>query len=110
MKSMYLFFVFFVRFYYVDAWINSYAVIIYPVKNEDDWVVADDTKLIKVLKPAYLPKVSCPKANYRPSPGEKNKALRHCSSYGGQGHNRSTCKYIMSTPSNVCGSGSRATQ
>ena len=80
------------------------------MRNKDDWVVPDDIKQIKVLKPAYRPKASRPKANCRPSQGEKNKALHYCSSCGGQCHNRSTCKYIMLTPSTVSGLGSRAAQ
>ena len=83
---------------------NSYAEIIYPVRNEDDWVVPNDIKQMKVLKPAYHPKVG------RPSQGEKKKALRHCSSCGGRGHNRSTCKYIIPAPSTVNGSASRSAQ
>ena len=56
---MYTFF----RFYLVDAWLNSYAEIIYLVGNKDDWIVSDDIKQIKVLKPPYHSKVGCPKAN-----------------------------------------------
>ena len=81
---------------------------IYHVGNEDDWLVPDDIIKIKVLKPTYHPKVSPPKANRKSSQEEKKKALRHYSSNGG--HNRSTCKYIVPTPSTISGSGSRATK
>ena len=70
----------------------------------DDWVVLDEIKQIKVLKSPFCTKVGRPKTNHRPSQGEKNKAVRHCSSYGGQDHNHSTCKYIMPVPSTVSGS------
>ena len=72
--------------------------------NEDDWEVPDEIKQRKVLKLPFRTKSDRPKTNHRPSQGEKKKALRHCSSCGGQGHNRSTCKYIMSAPSTVNGS------
>ena len=110
MKSMYLFFIFFARFYFVDVWVNSYAKTIYPVGNKDDWVVSDDIKQTKILKPTYRPKVGLPKANRRPSQGEKKKALPHYSSCERQGHNCSTCKYIIPAPSTVSGSGSRIAQ
>ena len=71
MKSMFLFFYFFSRFYSVDAWVNSYAKTISPVGNEDDWVVLNDIKQIKILKPAYCLKAGRPKANCRPSHREK---------------------------------------
>ena len=77
--------------------------------NEDDRVVSDNIKQIKVLKPNH-PKVGRPKANQKPSQGEKKKASRHYSSCGGQGHNLSTCKYIMSALSTVNGLASKATQ
>ena len=41
--------------------------------NEDDWIVLDDIKQIKALKPAYHPKVGHPKANRRPSLREKRR-------------------------------------
>ena len=41
------------RFYYVEAWVNSYAKTIYPIGNEDDWVVPDKIKQINVLKPPF---------------------------------------------------------
>ena len=105
-----MFFVFLARFYSIDAWINSYAEIIYPVENEDDSVVLNDIKQIKVLKPTYHPKAGRPKANRRPSQGEKKKALYYYSSCGRQGHNRSIYKYIMPAPSTISGSGSSIAQ
>ena len=73
--------------------------------NQDDWVVSDDIKQIKVLKPPYRSKAGQLKANRRLSQGEKKKTFHHCSSYGGQSHNRLTCKYIMPAPSIVNRSG-----
>ena len=32
------------RFYMVEAWSNSYVETIYPVENEDKWVVVDKIK------------------------------------------------------------------
>ena len=101
---------FFARFYSVDAWVNLYVETIYPVGNEDDWVVLDDVKQINVLKLVYRPNDGRLNANRRLSQGEKKKALHHCSSCGGQSHNRSTYKYIILAPSAVSGSGSRAAQ
>ena len=80
------------------------------MRNEDDWVVLEDIKQTKVLKLAYRSKAGHLKTNLRPSQEEKKKTLHHCSSYKGQGHNRSTCKYIMPAPSIVSGLGSRAVQ
>ena len=45
------------RFYSVEEWVKSYAKTIYLVENEDDWVVLDEIKKIKVLKPPYRTKV-----------------------------------------------------
>ena len=81
---------------------------IYPVGNEDDWEVPDDIKQRKILKLPFYTKVGRPKTN-RPSQGQKKKTFRHCSSCGGQGHNRSTCKYIMPTPSTISGLDTRKT-
>ena len=78
--------------------------------NEDSWVVPDDIKQIKVLKPAYRPKANPLKVNCRSSQEEKKKALRHCSSCRGQGHNCLTCEYIMSAPSTVSGLSLRVAQ
>ena len=83
---------------------------IYLVENEDDWVILNDAKQMKILKPPYHPKAGHPKANWKSSQGEKKKALHHCCSCGGQCHNRSTCKYIMPTPSTVNGLASRVAQ
>ena len=69
--------------------------------NKDDWVVPDEIKQIKVLKQPLRTKASRPETNRRPSQGEKKNALHHYSSCGGQGHNRSTYKYIMPTPSTI---------
>ena len=92
---------FFTRFYSVDGWLNSNAETIYSVGNKDDWVVPNNTKQMKVLKPPYHLKVGRPKANWRPSQGEKKKTPHHCSSCRGQGHNHSTCKYILPAPYTV---------
>ena len=97
------------RFYSVDAWVNSYTETIYLVRNEDDWVVPNKIKQIKILKPPFCTKVDQPKTNRMPSKGEKKKALHHCSSCDGQCHNRSTCKYIMLAPSTISGSDTRRT-
>ena len=53
------------------------------MENKGNWVVPDDIKQTKVLKPAYRLKAGRPKANRGPSQGEKKKALHHCSSCGG---------------------------
>ena len=84
---MYFFLCFSTRFYYVNAWVNSYAETIYPVGNEDDWEIPDEIKQRKVLKLPFRMKSGRLKTNHRPSQGEKKKALCHCSSCGGQGHN-----------------------
>ena len=97
------FFCFSTRFYTVDAWVNSYVETIYLVGNEDDWEVPDKIKQRKVLKLPFQMKSGRPKTHRRPPQGEKKKALCHYSSCGGQGHNRSTYKYIMPTPSIVNG-------
>ena len=74
------------------------------MENKDDWKVPDEIKQRKVLKPSFRTKVGRPKTNRRPSQGEKKKTLFHCSFCGGQGHNCSTCKYIMPAPSTIIGS------
>ena len=98
----------FAIFHYVEAWVNSYVETIYPVGNEDDWVVPDEIKQIKVLKPLYRTKDGRSKTNRRPSQGEKKKALRYCSSCRGQCHNCSTYKYTMPPPSTISGSDIRS--
>ena len=76
--------------------------------NKDDWEVLDEIKQRNVLKPPFWTKFGRPKINCGPSQGEKKKALCHCSFCGGQGHNRSTCKCIMPSPSIVSGSDIRS--
>ena len=73
--------------------------------NENDWEVL---KQRKVLKSPFRTKSGRSKTHHRPSQGEKKKALCPCSSCGGQGHNRSICKYIMITPFTVSGSDRRS--
>ena len=43
-KFLIYFIIIFSRFYTVDSWLNSYAEIIYPMRNKDDWVVSNDIK------------------------------------------------------------------
>ncbi|PON56169.1 hypothetical protein PanWU01x14_183780 [Parasponia andersonii] len=83
----------------VDAWLCSYAEIIYPVGNEEEWDVPDDISRRMVEPSPYKPKAGRPKTKRTKSKEEKIIMQCHCSHCSGKGHNRATCTYMIPTAS-----------
>lgn len=89
------------KYYSNEAWLNCYAETIYPVGNEEDWEIPDAIKTIVVTPPSEKKMPGRPTTERRLSQGEKKKVPRRCSSCGGTGHNRSTCRHAMPTQSTM---------
>lgn len=85
---------------------NAYAETIYPVGNEDDWIIPEDIKQRVCLKPPVKVKKGRPTTKRMPSQGEAPKVQKRCSSCGGRGHNRATCSAVMPAPSTARASSS----
>ncbi|XP_062080006.1 uncharacterized protein LOC133784744 [Humulus lupulus] len=86
-------------YYKIETWRSSYTKSIYPTSNEEEWIVPHDIMTIKVRTPAQKnpvghpkKKQGRPKTKHHPSNGEKCVVQRKCSTCGGLGHNRATCK------------------
>ncbi|XP_062118315.1 uncharacterized protein LOC133831929 [Humulus lupulus] len=86
-------------YYKIETWRSSYTESIYPTGNEEEWIVPNDIMTIKVRTPAQKnpvdhpkKKQGRPKTKRLPSNGDKLVVQRKCSTCGGLGHNRATCK------------------
>ncbi|XP_062075732.1 uncharacterized protein LOC133779846 [Humulus lupulus] len=86
-------------YYKIETFRSSYTESIYPTGNEEEWIVPHDTMTIKVRTPAQKISVGRPKKKQgrpkkkrHPSNGDKLVVQRKCSTCGGLGHNRATCK------------------
>ncbi|XP_062088746.1 uncharacterized protein LOC133795306 [Humulus lupulus] len=89
-------------YYKIETWRSSYTKSIYPTGNEEEWIVPHDIMTIKVRTPAQKnpvgrpkKKQGRPKTKRHPSNGEKCVVQRKCSTWGGLGHNRATCKVCV---------------
>ncbi|XP_062085525.1 uncharacterized protein LOC133791622 [Humulus lupulus] len=86
-------------YYKIETWRSSYTESIYPTGNEEEWIVPHDIMTITVRTPAQKNPVGRPKKKQgrpkmkrHPSNGDKLVVPRKCSTCGGLGHNRATCK------------------
>ncbi|XP_062113127.1 uncharacterized protein LOC133824272 [Humulus lupulus] len=86
-------------YYKIETWRSSYTESIYPTGNEEEWIVPHDIMTITVRTPAQKnpvgrpkKKQGRPKTKRHPSNGDKLVVPRKCSTCGGLGHNRATCK------------------
>ncbi|XP_062085420.1 uncharacterized protein LOC133791513 [Humulus lupulus] len=86
-------------YYKIEKWRSSYIESIYPTSNEEEWIVPHDIMTITVRTPAQKnpvgrpkKKQGRPKTKRHPSNGDKLVVPRKCSTCGGLGHNRATCK------------------
>ncbi|XP_062109640.1 uncharacterized protein LOC133821212 [Humulus lupulus] len=86
-------------YYKIETWRSSYTESIYPTGNEEEWIVPHDIMTITVRTPAQKnlvgrpkKKQGRPKTKRHPSNEDKLVVPRKCSTCGGQGHNRATCK------------------
>ncbi|XP_062100885.1 uncharacterized protein LOC133806813 [Humulus lupulus] len=86
-------------YYKIETWRSSYTESIYPTGNEEEWIVPHDIMTITVRTPAQKnpagrpkKKQGRPKMKRHPSNGDKLVVPRKCSTCGGLGHNRATCK------------------
>ncbi|XP_062085852.1 uncharacterized protein LOC133791959 [Humulus lupulus] len=89
-------------YYKIETWRSSYTESIYPTCNEEEWIVPHDIMTIKVRthaqkNPVGRPKKKQgrPKTKRHPSNGDKLVVQRKCSTCGGLGHNRATCKVCV---------------
>ncbi|XP_047340376.1 uncharacterized protein LOC124943966 [Impatiens glandulifera] len=87
------------RYYSTEMWLHAYAETCYPVSDEEEWDIPEIIKQCVCLKPPIKVKKGRPTTNRRSSQCETRKVQRRCSSCGGQGQNRATCKSVMSAPS-----------
>ncbi|XP_062119216.1 uncharacterized protein LOC133832964 [Humulus lupulus] len=86
-------------YYKIETWRSSYTESIYPTGNEEEWIVPHDIMTITVRTPAQKNPVGRPKKKQgrpkmkrHPSNGDKLVVPRKCSTCGGLGHNKATCK------------------
>ncbi|XP_062100869.1 uncharacterized protein LOC133806796 [Humulus lupulus] len=86
-------------YYKIETWRSSYTESIYPTGDEEEWNVPHDIMTITVRTPAQKnpvgrpkKKQGRPKTKRHPSNGDKLVVPRKCSTCGGLGHNRATCK------------------
>ncbi|XP_062086059.1 uncharacterized protein LOC133792158 [Humulus lupulus] len=86
-------------YYKIETWRSSYIESIYPTGNEEEWIVPHDIMTITVRTPVQKNPVGHPKKKQgrpkmkrHPSNGDKLVVPRKCSTCGGLGHNRATCK------------------
>ena len=87
-------------YYRIEALNDTFKDTIYPVGNEDEWVIPDHIRDTVVGVPAEKTPVGRPrkqkvgrrKTNRYASRGEKIVKPRKCSRCGGSGHNRKSCK------------------
>ena len=89
-------------YYSTESWLNAYLETCYPALCDED--ALDILEIIEqrvCLKSPVKVKKGQPVTKRRSSQGEIPKVLRRCSSCGGQGHNRATCKAVMPAPSTV---------
>ncbi|XP_047324207.1 uncharacterized protein LOC124927775 [Impatiens glandulifera] len=86
------------KYYSTEMWLNAYPETCYPVGDEKEWDIPEIIKCV-YLKPSVKVKKGRPTTNRRSFQGETRKVRRRCSSCGGQGHNRETCKSVMPAPS-----------
>ncbi|XP_047338400.1 uncharacterized protein LOC124942036 [Impatiens glandulifera] len=86
------------RFITTKAWCMAYVDTCYPVCDEGSWDIPENIKERVCLKPPIKVKKGRPTTKRRPSQGEPRKEQRRCNSCGGRGHNRATCKAVMSAP------------
>ncbi|XP_062093532.1 uncharacterized protein LOC133799538 [Humulus lupulus] len=86
-------------YYKIETWRSSYTESIYSTGNEEEWIVPHDIMTITVRTPAQKnpvghpkKKQGRPKTKRHPSNGDKLVVPCKCSTCGGLGHNRATCK------------------
>ncbi|XP_062103875.1 uncharacterized protein LOC133814992 [Humulus lupulus] len=85
-------------YYKIETWRSSYTESIYPNGNEEEWIVPHDIMTMNVRIPRQK-NLDCPKKKQgrpkkkcHPSNGEKVVVQCKCSTCGGLGNNRATCK------------------
>ncbi|XP_062088416.1 uncharacterized protein LOC133794980 [Humulus lupulus] len=87
-------------YYTKDTWKKTYDATINVVGEEDDWVLPEHIKNMRVGVPVDKKPVGRPRKSNagrrptkrRPSNGQVVVEPRHCTNCGGSGHNRATCK------------------
>ncbi|XP_062075147.1 uncharacterized protein LOC133779171 [Humulus lupulus] len=89
-------------YYKIETWRSSYKESIYPTGNKEEWIVPHGIMTIKLRTPAQKNPVGRPKKKQgrpkmkrHPSNGDKLVVQRKCSTCGGLGHNRATCKVCV---------------
>ncbi|XP_062114565.1 uncharacterized protein LOC133825667 [Humulus lupulus] len=89
-------------YYKIETWRSSYTESIYPTGNKEEWIVPHDIMTITVRTPVQKnpvghpkKKQGRPKTKHHPSNGDKLVVPRKCSTCGGLGHNRATCKVCV---------------
>ncbi|XP_022148915.1 uncharacterized protein LOC111017466 [Momordica charantia] len=75
--------------YTLQTLINAYAEPVYPLRDEDDWILPDDFVDRKVESPRYVPRIGRHQTIRIPSAGE-TRQVHKCGRCGNMGHNRKT--------------------
>ncbi|XP_022149027.1 uncharacterized protein LOC111017546 [Momordica charantia] len=82
--------------YSLETLITAYAEPIYPLEDEDDWVLPNHFVEFPIEPPKYIPRVGRWQTIRIPSAGEPHQ-VHKCSRCGLRGHNCKPCRQPLRT-------------